>query len=64
MIQDYSELFKRYVEVIEMADDTKPDLDKLYLEYDLLFICVLFIVCEGQNYRAFRFGCIDIIWLL
>ncbi len=41
-----------------MADDMKPDLNKSCLEYDLLFICVLFIICEGQNYRTFGFDCI------
>ncbi len=59
MIQDYGELFKGYIEVIEMTDDTELDLDKLYLEYSLLFICILFVVYKGQDCRAFRFGCID-----
>ncbi len=59
MIQDYDELFKEYIEIIEMADDMESDLDKLYLEYDLLFICILFVVYEGQDYRTFRFGYID-----
>ncbi len=47
MIQDYGELFKKYIEIIEMADDAKLDLYKLCFEYSLLFICVLFVVCEG-----------------
>ncbi len=59
MIQDYGELFKRYIEVIEMADDAEPDLDKSYLEYGLLFVCILFVIYEGQDCRTFRFGCID-----
>ncbi len=59
MIQDHGELFKGYIEVVEMANDTKLDLDKPYLECGLLFICVLFVACEGQDCRAFRFGCID-----
>ncbi len=41
-----------------MADNTEPDLDKSYLEYDLSFICVLFVACEDQNCRAFGFDCI------
>ncbi len=59
MIQDHGELFKGYVEVIEMTNDIEPDLDKPYLEYNLLFICVLFITYEGQDCRTFRFGCMD-----
>ncbi len=47
MIQDHGELFKGCVEVVEMTDNTKLNLDKLYLEYDLSFIYVLFVVCEG-----------------
>ncbi len=41
-----------------MADDTEPDLDKSYFEYGLSFICVLFVVYESQDCRAFGFGCI------
>ncbi len=59
MIQDYDELFKGCVEVVEMTDNIKSDLDKLYFEYNLLFICILFIVCEGQDCRTFRFDYID-----
>ncbi len=59
MIQNHGELLKEYIEVIEMADDIKPDLDKPYLEYNLSFICVLFVTYEGQDYRTFRFGCMD-----
>ncbi len=58
MIQDYDELFKGCIEVIEMADNTEPDLDKPYLEYNLSFICVLFVVYEGQNCQVFGFDCI------
>ncbi len=47
MIQDHDELFKGYVEIVEMADNMESDLDKLYFEYGLLFICVLFVICEG-----------------
>ncbi len=47
MIQDHGELFKGYVEIVEMADDAKPDLDKPYFEYNLSFICILFVICEG-----------------
>ncbi len=63
MIQDYGELFKRYVEVVEMADNIEPDLDKLYLECGLSF-CVFFVVYEGQNCRAFGFEYMGIVWLL
>ncbi len=59
MIQDYDELFKGYIEVVEMADNTKPDLDKLYLEYGLSFICILLVVYEGQDCRIFGFGYMD-----
>ncbi len=27
MIQDYDELFKRYIEIVEMADNTELDLN-------------------------------------
>ncbi len=57
MIQDHGELFKGYVEIVEMADDTELDLDKLYFEYNLSFIRVLFVAYKGQDCRAFRFGC-------
>ncbi len=60
MIQDHGELFKKYVEVIEMADDTEPDLNKPYLKYGLSFICILFVTYESQDYLAFGFGCMDI----
>ncbi len=46
MIQDYGELLKGGVEIIEMADDMELDLDKSCFEYGLSFICILFIVCE------------------
>ncbi len=59
MFQDHDELFKRCVEIVEMADNTKPDLDKSYFEYDLLFVCILFVVYKGQDYRTFRFDCMD-----
>ncbi len=59
MIQDYDELFKECVEIVEMTDDTKLDLDKLYFEYNLSFICVLLVIYEGQDYRTFRFGYMD-----
>ncbi len=58
MIQDHGELFKGCVEIVEMADDTEPDLDKPCLEYSLSFIRVLFVACEGQDCRTFRFGCV------
>ncbi len=57
MIQDYDELLKEYVEIVEITDNTESDLDKLYLEYNLSFICVLFVVYEDQDCRAFGFGC-------
>ncbi len=60
MIQDHDELLKEYIEIIEMTDDTKPDLNKPYLKYGLSFICILFITYKGQNCRIFRFGYIDI----
>ncbi len=47
MIQDYDELFKKYIEVIEMADNIELDLDKLCFEYGLSFICVLFVIYES-----------------
>ncbi len=59
MIQDHDELFKRYVEIVKMMDDTEPNLDKPCFEYSLLFICILFVICDGQNGRTFRFGYID-----
>ncbi len=59
MIQNHDELLKGYIEVVEMTNNTELDLDKLYFEYGLLFICVLFIAYEGQDCRAFRFGCMD-----
>ncbi len=46
MIQDHGELFKGYIEVIEMADNMELDLDKSFLEYNLSFICVLFFAYE------------------
>ncbi len=49
MIQDHDELFKGYIEVIEMADDVELDLDKPCFEYSLLLICVLFVAYEGQD---------------
>ncbi len=60
MIQDHDKLFKRYIEVIEMIDDVKLDLNKPYFEYNLLFICILFVVYESQDCRTFRFGYMDI----
>ncbi len=59
MIQNHGELFKGCVEVVEMADNMELDLDKPCLECGLSFICVLFVACEGQDCRAFGFGCID-----
>ncbi len=59
MIQDHGELFKGCIEIVEMADDIESDLDKSCFEYDLSFICVLFVVYEDQNYRVFGFGCMD-----
>ncbi len=59
VIQDHDELFKRYIEIVEMTDDIKLDLDKLYLEYGLLFICILFVICESQDCWVFRFDYID-----
>ncbi len=59
MIQDHGKMLKEYVEVVEMVDNVEVDLDKPYLEYGLLFICVLFVTYEGQDCRTFRFGCID-----
>ncbi len=56
MIQDYGELFKGCIEIVEMTDNTKPDLDKPCLEYGLSFICVLFVAYEGQDCRVFGFG--------
>ncbi len=47
MIQDHNELFKRCIEVVEMADNVKSDLDKSYFEYSLSFICVLFVTYKG-----------------
>ncbi len=57
MIQNHGELFKGCIEVVEMADDVELDLDKPCLECSLLFICVLFVACKGQDCRAFGFGC-------
>ncbi len=59
MIQNHGELLKGCVEVVEMTDDTEPDLDKSCLEYGLSFICILFVIYEGQDCRIFGFGCID-----
>ncbi len=59
MIQDHGELLKEYIEIVEITDNTKPDLDKPCLEYSLLFICILFVAYEGQDCRAFEFDCID-----
>ncbi len=59
MIQDHDELFKGYIEIVEMVDNTKPDLDKPYFKYSLSFICILFVTYKGQDCRAFRFGCMD-----
>ncbi len=42
-----------------MIDDTESDLDKPYLEYNLLFICILLIIYENQGCRTFRFGHMD-----
>ncbi len=56
VIQDHGELFKGCVEVVEMADNIELDLDKSCFEYSLLFICILFVICEGQDCRAFGFG--------
>ncbi len=47
MIQDYDELFKGYIEVVEMMNDMELDLDKSYLEYGLSFICILFVAYES-----------------
>ncbi len=47
MIQDYDELFKGCVEVVEMTDNAESDLDKPCFECDLLFIYVLFVTYEG-----------------
>ncbi len=59
MIQDHSELFKEYVEIVEMVDDMELDLNKLCFECSLSLVCVLFVAYEGQNCRAFGFGYID-----
>ncbi len=59
VIQDYSELFKGYIEIVEMADNMELDLDKPCFEYGLLFTCVLFVAYEGQNCRVFGFGYMD-----
>ncbi len=59
MIQDHGELFKGCIEIVEMADDIESDLDKLYLEYGLSFICILFVAYKNQDCQAFGFGCID-----
>ncbi len=59
MIQNHGELLKGCVEIVEMADNAEPDLDKPCFEYSLSFIRILFVTCEGQNCQAFRFGCMD-----
>ncbi len=56
MIQDHNELFKGCIEVVEMTNDMELDLNKPYFEYNLLFICVLFVIYKNQNYRIFEFG--------
>ncbi len=59
MIQNHDELLKGYIEIIEITNDTELNLNKLYFEYSLSFICILFVTYEGQDCRAFRFSCID-----
>ncbi len=59
MIQDHDELFKKYIEIVEMANDIKPDLDKSCFKYSLLFICILFVTYKNQDCQTFGFDCMD-----
>ncbi len=59
MIQNHNKLLKGYIEIVEITNDAKPDLNKLYFEYSLSFIYILFIVYKDQDCRTFGFGCID-----